>query len=192
MAAFLHHCPFLKSVPKPALRRTGTALLSLANQCPIIARQISVSVPASLEARLIGSPSKPRSHQLPTVDQRRLFAQTATQVAVAVSVSEGCPFVTSQIGMVRASPEVQEDVKEGRKNQPAVVTLQLNLNFNRSRFARYQREVKIVMCHTNRHAFLFHRSDDFSVEGFKGFNPPSISSKQHCHPPPQRQHEYVL
>ncbi|XP_070695718.1 5-aminolevulinate synthase, erythroid-specific, mitochondrial [Pempheris klunzingeri] len=111
MAAFLHHCPFLKSAPKPALRRTGTALLSLADQCPIIARQISVSGPASLETKLRASPSKVSSHRLPTVDQRRLFAQTATQVAV--SVSESCPFVTSQIGMVRASPEVQEDVKEG-------------------------------------------------------------------------------
>ncbi|XP_035512368.1 5-aminolevulinate synthase, erythroid-specific, mitochondrial [Morone saxatilis] len=111
MAAFLHHCPFLKSVPKPALRRTGAALLSLADRCPIIARQISVSGPASLEAKLSVSPTKLKSRQLPTVDQRRQFAQSATQVAV--SVSKGCPFVSSQIGMVRASPEVQEDVQEG-------------------------------------------------------------------------------
>ncbi|XP_044068871.1 5-aminolevulinate synthase, erythroid-specific, mitochondrial [Siniperca chuatsi] len=110
MAAFLHHCPFLKSVPKPALRRTGAALLSLANQCPIIARQISGSSPAFLEAKLGVSPTKPTSHRLPMVDQRRLFAQTATQVAV--SVSKGCPFVSSQIGVVHASPEVQEDVQE--------------------------------------------------------------------------------
>lgn len=114
MAAFLHHCPFLKTVPKPALRRTGAALLSLADQCPIIARQISVSGTASLEAKLSVSPTKPKSRRLPTVDQRRLFAQTATQVAV--SVSKGCPFVSSQIGMVQASPEVQEDVQEGRRN----------------------------------------------------------------------------
>lgn len=114
MAAFLHHCPFLKSVPKPALRRTGAALLNQADQCPIIARQISVSGTASLEAKLSISPTKPKSPRLPTVDQRRLLAQSATQVAV--SVSKGCPFVTSQIGLVRASPEVQEDVKEGRKN----------------------------------------------------------------------------
>ncbi|XP_059190020.1 5-aminolevulinate synthase, erythroid-specific, mitochondrial [Centropristis striata] len=85
MAAFLHHCPFLKSAHKPALRRTGAALLSYADQCPI--------------------------RPLPTLDQRRMFAQTATQVAV--SVSKGCPFVTNQIGMVRASPEVQEDVQGG-------------------------------------------------------------------------------
>ncbi|KAM3618541.1 uncharacterized protein V6R79_021555 [Siganus canaliculatus] len=110
MAAFLHHCPFLKSAPKPALRRTGPALMSLADRCPIIARQISVSGLTSLEAKLNLSPSKPMAVQLPTVDQKR-FAQTAVQVAK--SVSKSCPFVTSQIGMVRASPEVQEDVQEG-------------------------------------------------------------------------------
>uniref|UniRef100_A0A8D3B1Q2 5-aminolevulinate synthase n=1 Tax=Scophthalmus maximus TaxID=52904 RepID=A0A8D3B1Q2_SCOMX len=111
MAAFLHHCPFLKSVPKPALRRTGPALLSLADQCPIIARQITVGQLASLDAKLGISPTRPMSHRLPAADQRRMSAQTATRVAV--SVSKDCPFVTSQIGMVRASPEVQEDVKEG-------------------------------------------------------------------------------
>ncbi|XP_033943393.1 5-aminolevulinate synthase, erythroid-specific, mitochondrial [Pseudochaenichthys georgianus] len=108
MATFLHHCPFLKSANKPALRRTGAALLSLAYQCPIIARQISLSGTDYLEAELSVSPSKPKP--LPTVEQRRLFAQTATQVAV--SVSKGCPFVTSQIGVVQARPEVQEDVQE--------------------------------------------------------------------------------
>lgn len=112
MAAFIHHCPFLKSVPKPALRRTGAALLSLADQCPIITRQITVSRPAFLDAKLSTSPSMPKSHRLPTVDQRRASAQTAAQVAA--SVSKSCPFVTSQIGMVQASPEVQEDVKKGR------------------------------------------------------------------------------
>lgn len=86
-------------------------MLSMANQCPIIARQISVSGMATLAANLSISPTKPKSHPLPTVDQKRQFAQTATQVAV--SVSKGCPFVTSQIGMVKASPEVQEDVQEG-------------------------------------------------------------------------------
>lgn len=116
MAAFLHHCPFLKSVPKPDLRRRGANLLSLADRCPIIVRQISVSGPASLDAKLSVSPIRPKTNQLPAVDQRRPLAQTAAQVAV--SVSKGCPFVTSQIGMVRASPEVQEDIQEGRTNEP--------------------------------------------------------------------------
>nr|XP_015823075.2 5-aminolevulinate synthase, erythroid-specific, mitochondrial [Nothobranchius furzeri] len=111
MAAFLHHCPFLRSAPKPALRRTGASLLSLADQCPIIARQISVSGLASLENKVTLSSTEPSSYRLPIVDQKRLFAQTATQVAV--SASKGCPFVASQIGMVQASPEVQEDVQEG-------------------------------------------------------------------------------
>lgn len=110
MAAFLHHCPFLKSVPKPALRRTGAFLLSLADQCPIITRQISVSGTASLDTKLSVSPTKTKIHQLPTVDQRRLATQ------VAVSVSKGCPFVSSQIRVVRVSAEVQKDVQKGRKS----------------------------------------------------------------------------
>lgn len=111
MAAFLHHCPFLKSVTKPTLRGTGASLMSLAYSCPIIARQVSDSGTATLEAKRSISAPNPNTYRLPTVDQRRLFAQTATQVAV--SVSKGCPFVTSQIGVVQASPEVQEDVQEG-------------------------------------------------------------------------------
>lgn len=109
MAAFLHHCPFLKSGPKPALRRTGTALLSVAHRCPIIARQISVNSVASPGDDLGISPAKPKA------DQRRLFTQTSPQVDV--SVSKGCPFVTSRIGMVHASPEVQEDIQKGKVHQ---------------------------------------------------------------------------
>uniref|UniRef100_A0A3Q2YGD9 5-aminolevulinate synthase presequence domain-containing protein n=1 Tax=Hippocampus comes TaxID=109280 RepID=A0A3Q2YGD9_HIPCM len=111
MAAFLHHCPFFKSATKPALRRSSP-LLSLANQCPIIARQISVCKSAALEAKLSGSPAGLDCRQLPTLEQKRTFAQTAPQVAEP-AVSKACPFVTSRIGMVQASPEVQEDVREG-------------------------------------------------------------------------------
>lgn len=125
MAAFLHHCPFLKSVPKPALRRTGATLLSLADRCPIIARQIGVSGPASLDEKLSVSPIRSKTNQLISVDQRRLFAQTAAQVAV--SVSKDCPFVTSQIGMVQASPEVQEDIQAG------------GMKFNRGKLTTYQK-----------------------------------------------------
>lgn len=112
MAAFLHHCPYLKSAPKPALRRTGAALLSLADRCPIIARQISVGAADTLEAKLKVSAVSPDTSQLPVGNQSRLFAESAAQVATPVSKS--CPFVTSQIGMVQASPEVQEDIKQGR------------------------------------------------------------------------------
>ncbi|XP_072304832.1 5-aminolevulinate synthase, erythroid-specific, mitochondrial isoform X2 [Eucyclogobius newberryi] len=116
MAAFLHHCPFLKSVPRPALRRAGAALMSMADQCPIITRQISVSALASLEKQ--SAESGPTQHRVlglnqrkvPGLDQKRTMAQTAAEVAL--SVSKGCPFVSSQIGLVRASPEVQEDVQE--------------------------------------------------------------------------------
>lgn len=112
MAAFLHHCPYLKSVPKPALRRTGAALLSLADRCPIIARQISINAADSVDAKLTVSPVSPGTSQLPAGKQRRLFTQTAAQVAT--SASKSCPFVLSQIGMVKASAEVQEDIKQGR------------------------------------------------------------------------------
>lgn len=112
MAAFLHHCPYLKSAPKPALRRTGAALLSLADRCPIIARQISISAANSMDAKLKVCPVRPETSQLPAGNQRRLFAQSAAQVAT--SASKRCPFVISQIGMVKASPEVQEDIKQGR------------------------------------------------------------------------------
>lgn len=111
MAAFLHHCPYLKSAPKPALWRTGAALLSLADRCPIIARQISVSAADSLEAKLKVSAVSPGTSQLPVDNQSRLFAQSGAQVATPAPKT--CPFVTSQIGMVQASPEVQEDIKQG-------------------------------------------------------------------------------
>ena len=106
MAAFLHHCPFLKSAPKPALRRTGAALLSLADRCPIIARQITV------KTDMYAAPSQaaPRHWAL---DQRRWYAQSAGQVAV--SLAKSCPFVASEIRVVRASSEVQEDVQQDYK-----------------------------------------------------------------------------
>uniref|UniRef100_A0A3Q2WNY4 5-aminolevulinate synthase n=1 Tax=Haplochromis burtoni TaxID=8153 RepID=A0A3Q2WNY4_HAPBU len=177
MAAFLHHCPFLKLAPKPALRRTGAALLSLANHCPLIARQITVSGPGSLE--------------LPTAEQRRLFAQTATQVAV--SVSKGCPFVSSQIGMVRASPEVQEDVQEslmaslkGVKDsacptsaQPNSVTHLLKDNmagpsYDYDQFFMEKIAVKKkdhtyrVFKTVNRSAEVFPFAEDYSISGREG------------------------
>ena len=119
MAAFLHHCPFLKSAPKPALRRTGAALLSLADRCPIIARQITV------KTNMYAAPTQaaPRHRAL---DQRRWYAKSASQVAV--SLAKSCPFVTSQIGVVRASSEVQEDVPQDSKpGTPTAQTEQVQI-----------------------------------------------------------------
>ncbi|XP_037336959.2 5-aminolevulinate synthase, erythroid-specific, mitochondrial isoform X2 [Pungitius pungitius] len=183
MAAFLHHCPFLKSAPKPALRRTGAALLSMADRCPIIVRQISMSGAASLEvAEANVSPGRLNSPQTPTEVQRRQFAQVAAQVAV--SVSKGCPFVTSQIGMVRASPEVQEDVQKGLKTLkgskdsvlPASVSqlLQDNMvgpSYNYDRFftERISEKKKDhtyrVFKTVNRSAKVFPFAQDYSVPG---------------------------
>lgn len=109
MAAFLHHCPFLKSAPKPALRRTGMALLAKAHRCPIIARQISVNSVASPGNDLGFSPAKNKA------GQTGLFTQTSPDVDV--SVPKACPFVTSRIGMVHASLEVQEDIQKGKVHQ---------------------------------------------------------------------------
>ncbi|XP_077460288.1 5-aminolevulinate synthase, erythroid-specific, mitochondrial [Stigmatopora argus] len=111
MAAFLHHCPFFKSATKPALRRSGP-LLSLANQCPIITRQVCIGGSLTRKGEMSSCPVSPDRRQLSTLDQRRMFAQTAPQVA-ELAVSKACPFVTSRIGMVQACPEVQEDVREG-------------------------------------------------------------------------------
>ncbi|XP_023283387.1 5-aminolevulinate synthase, erythroid-specific, mitochondrial isoform X2 [Seriola lalandi dorsalis] len=160
MAAFLHHCPFLKSVPKPALRRTGSALLTLADQCPIIARQITVSSPASLNATLTISPTKMKSHRLPTVDQRMMSSQTATQVAV--SVSKVCPFVTSQIGMVQASPEVQEDVKE------AGPSYDYDRFFIEKIADKKKDHTYRVFKTVNRNAEVFPFAEDYSISGREG------------------------
>ncbi|XP_030588882.1 5-aminolevulinate synthase, erythroid-specific, mitochondrial-like isoform X2 [Archocentrus centrarchus] len=184
MAAFLHHCPFLKSVPKPALRRTGASLLSLADRCPMITRHITVSGPDSLDAKLNSSATQPQDHQLPTAQQRRLFAQTATQVAV--SASKGCPFVSSQIGMVRASPEVQEDVQEGIKDsvfptsaQTSTVTHLLNDNmagpsYDYDQFFMEKIAVKKkdhtyrVFKTVNRSAEAFPFAEDYTISGREG------------------------
>uniref|UniRef100_A0A8C6ST15 5-aminolevulinate synthase n=1 Tax=Neogobius melanostomus TaxID=47308 RepID=A0A8C6ST15_9GOBI len=183
MAAFLHHCPFLKAVPQPALRKTGAALMSMADQCPIIMRQISVSTLASLEKQ----PTKVSGS-----DQRRTMAQTATEVAV--SLSEGCPFVSSQIGMVRASPEVQEDVQEGRMKSllkslketvlpsPAQTDLVTNLlkenmvgpSYDYDRFFvekigdKMQDHTYRVFKTVNRSAHSFPFAQDYSVMGREG------------------------
>ncbi|XP_036389290.1 5-aminolevulinate synthase, erythroid-specific, mitochondrial [Megalops cyprinoides] len=102
MSAFLHHCPFLKSVPRMTLRRSGASLFSLADRCPIIARQ--VSTPPAQRPRDNGHSGSMALSAGP----KRSLAQEASQVAM--SMANGCPFVSSQIAMVKASPEVQEDV----------------------------------------------------------------------------------
>ena len=58
---------------------------------------------------------------LMSLAQRRLMSQAATQVAV--SVSKGCPFVSSQLNVVKASEEVQEDVfRNASKNTGIALT----------------------------------------------------------------------
>ncbi|XP_055021658.1 5-aminolevulinate synthase, erythroid-specific, mitochondrial [Boleophthalmus pectinirostris] len=190
MAAFLHHCPFLKSVPQPALRRTGAALMSMADQCPIITRQISVSSLATLEKQ--PAESKPTQRGVLGLNQKRTVAQTATDVAV--SVSKGCPFVSSQIGLVRASPEVQEDVQEGRmksllkslketvlpsaaQNNPITQLLKDNMVgpcYDYDRFfvekinEKKQDHTYRVFKTVNRSAHSFPFAQDFSVAGREG------------------------
>lgn len=52
---------------------------------------------------------------LPHKEPKRQLATTATQVAI--SMSQSCPFVSSKIGLVKASPQVQEDVQPSLENQ---------------------------------------------------------------------------
>ncbi|XP_066500367.1 5-aminolevulinate synthase, erythroid-specific, mitochondrial isoform X2 [Hoplias malabaricus] len=100
MSAFLHHCPFLKSAPGPALRNVG-GFLGLADRCPIIARQVSMKATQNQDEKGL----------LPHKEAKRSLAFSAAQVAV--SLTNSCPFVSSKIGMVKASPQVQEDVQSG-------------------------------------------------------------------------------
>ncbi|KAJ8369427.1 hypothetical protein SKAU_G00094550 [Synaphobranchus kaupii] len=86
MSALLHHCPFLKAVPRPAWRRPGQRLLSLADRCPVI------------------------THQVSSVTTQRAKDNSGLLALNVDPQANGCPFVSSQISVVKASPEVQEDV----------------------------------------------------------------------------------
>ncbi|XP_031421878.1 5-aminolevulinate synthase, erythroid-specific, mitochondrial isoform X2 [Clupea harengus] len=121
MSAFLHHCPFLKSASRPFGRSAGAALFSMADRCPLIIRHVSTS---AVQPTSLNSPGK--APPLMTLAQRRLMSQAATQVAV--SVSKGCPFVSSQLNVVKASEEVQEDVfRNASKNTEVVSSLQAGM-----------------------------------------------------------------
>uniref|UniRef100_A0A8C9W4X1 5-aminolevulinate synthase n=1 Tax=Scleropages formosus TaxID=113540 RepID=A0A8C9W4X1_SCLFO len=85
MSAFLHRCPFLKSLPQGRLHRALPVLFRLADRCPAISHHVSNST----------DPVKPAPH---------------TTSQVAAKVANSCPFVSSQMEVVRATPEVQEDV----------------------------------------------------------------------------------
>lgn len=52
---------------------------------------------------------------LPYKEPKRQLATTATQVAI--NMSKSCPFVSSKIGLVKASPQVQEDVQAMHPNE---------------------------------------------------------------------------
>ncbi|KAI5610142.1 5-aminolevulinate synthase, erythroid-specific, mitochondrial [Silurus asotus] len=97
MSAFLHRCPYLKSSSGPALRHVG-GILGMAERCPVIVRRISAqSAQGQDEKGLL-------SH----TETKRSLATSAAQVAV--SMTNSCPFVSSKIGLVKASPRIQEDV----------------------------------------------------------------------------------
>ncbi|XP_030640441.1 5-aminolevulinate synthase, erythroid-specific, mitochondrial [Chanos chanos] len=104
MSAFLHHCPFLKSTSGPLLRGMGASLFSMADRCPIIARQITIKA----------SQTQAADGPLTLKEPKRSLTGSAAQVPL--SMSKGCPFVSSKIGMVEASPEVQEDVQSEDKD----------------------------------------------------------------------------
>ncbi|XP_046896087.1 5-aminolevulinate synthase, erythroid-specific, mitochondrial isoform X1 [Hypomesus transpacificus] len=193
MAALLHHCPFLKSSHKPALRRTGAALLSLAYRCPIVARQITICASSSTETKTGISSSQSAGHLPLGLDSKRHLAKSATQVSV--SISNGCPFVSSQMGMVKASAEVQEDVEsntgamssllKGLKDtvwptvQPSTVSHLLKDNmvgpsfdydgfFDGKISEKKQDHTYRVFKTVNRSADVFPFAEDYSVSGREG------------------------
>uniref|UniRef100_A0A8C7LY27 5-aminolevulinate synthase n=1 Tax=Oncorhynchus mykiss TaxID=8022 RepID=A0A8C7LY27_ONCMY len=164
MAAFLHHCPFLKSAPKPVLLKTGAALLSMADRCPMIVRQITVcaSIPKERKTTIHSTQS---AGILPlSVDSKRHFAQSATQVAV--SMSKGCPFVSNQIGMVRASPEVQEDVPT--ESNPVGPSFDYDGFFDRTISEKKNDHTYRIFKTVNRRADVFPFAEDYSMAGREG------------------------
>ncbi|XP_064155672.1 5-aminolevulinate synthase, erythroid-specific, mitochondrial isoform X1 [Anguilla rostrata] len=86
MSALLHHCPFLKSASHQAWRRAVLPLLSLADRCPVIARQVS------------------------SVTTQRAEDNSDVLALNVAPQASSCPLFSSQISVVKASPEVQEDV----------------------------------------------------------------------------------
>ncbi|XP_062396916.1 5-aminolevulinate synthase, erythroid-specific, mitochondrial [Sardina pilchardus] len=190
MSAFLHHCPFLKTASRPFVRSAGKALFSMADRCPIITRHISTTTV------LPTSPSSPEKAQSPVMGvQKRYLSQAATQVAE--SVAKGCPFVSSQqLGVVKASEEVQEDVfGNASKNTELVSTLQAGMEVGSPQglapshllkdnmegpsfdydtfFEKRIHEKKSdhtyrIFKTVNRHADTFPFADDYSVTGREG------------------------
>ncbi|XP_051508855.1 5-aminolevulinate synthase, erythroid-specific, mitochondrial-like isoform X2 [Myxocyprinus asiaticus] len=183
MSAFLHHCPFLKSAPCTSLRNVA-AYLGLADRCPIIVRQISAKAAQSSKENVL--PYK-------EPESKRQLATTATQVAI--SMSQSCPFVSSKIGLVKASPQVQEDVQsiDQTENQGVMTSLFSGLqshhsigpthllqdniarpSFNYDDFFT-QKIVEKMNDHTyrvfktvNRFAEVFPFAEDYSVPGRMG------------------------
>ncbi|KAL4645850.1 5-aminolevulinate synthase, erythroid-specific, mitochondrial-like [Arapaima gigas] len=102
MSAFLHHCPFLKGVPRGQLKGAVPLLFRLADRCPAISRYVSTSTAVAQKARKPGSNSETRSAK-----------------EVAMKMAKSCPFVSSQVEVVRASPEVQEDVLPRSAGMPS-------------------------------------------------------------------------
>uniref|UniRef100_A0A3P8XVD1 5-aminolevulinate synthase n=1 Tax=Esox lucius TaxID=8010 RepID=A0A3P8XVD1_ESOLU len=193
MAAFLHHCPFLKSVPKPALRTTGAALLSMADQCPMIVRHMTVCPSVFKERKTTIHSTQSVGPMTLRVDSKRHFAQSATQVVV--SMSRECPFVSKEIGMVKASPEVQEDVpteyntgirsllKEYKESispkvqNPIASLLKDNMVgpsfdydgfFDQKIFEKKNDHTYRVFKTVNRRADIFPFAEDYSITGRKG------------------------
>ncbi|MBN3323603.1 HEM0 protein, partial [Atractosteus spatula] len=110
MAAFLHHCPFLTTVPRHVLCKAGTSLFNLADHCPVLVRGVASTAAQQQRARETAPGGK---SDLPGSPPQRSLAQAAAQAAV--SMASSCPFVSSQIGVVKASPELQEDIQTADK-----------------------------------------------------------------------------
>ncbi|XP_072569097.1 5-aminolevulinate synthase, erythroid-specific, mitochondrial isoform X1 [Paramormyrops kingsleyae] len=177
MSAFLHHCPFLKTVSHSSLRRSGLGLFSLADRCPVVIQQVATN------ATLVQKPKDSAPHKGP----QRSLAQAAGQLAV--SMAKGCPFVSSQIGVVQARPEVQEDIQPTGGILKSLLSSLQNLthdkttshkdNMRRSSFdydAFFEEKIAVkkrdhtyrIFKTVNRRVDSFPFAEDYSVAGHNG------------------------
>ncbi|XP_028669219.1 5-aminolevulinate synthase, erythroid-specific, mitochondrial-like isoform X1 [Erpetoichthys calabaricus] len=121
MASFLHRCPFLTSMPKPALARAGRSLFNFADHCPIMQ---SCTMATTTTSQQNGTKTTKAESNTRKFSLQRVLPQATLPLAAT------CPFVKSNIGIVQARPEVQEDVRSEQSARPMdniIASIQSNL-----------------------------------------------------------------
>ncbi|KTF91415.1 hypothetical protein cypCar_00009086 [Cyprinus carpio] len=101
-------------------------------------------------------------------EPKRQLATTATQVAI--SMSQSCPFVSSKIGLVKASPQVQEDVQPNLENQDTSARPSFNYDdfFTQKIVEKKNDHTYRIFKTVNRFAEGFPLAEDYSIPGRLG------------------------